>query len=63
MAVYFNYTLKPGNVAVLSQAVVCITTMENSKSSGLCMLPSPRGGKASSQREAARRRTWVRDHY
>lgn len=42
MLVYFNYTLKPGNVAVLSEAVVCITTMENSRSSIDCMLPCPR---------------------
>lgn len=42
MVVDFNYTLKPGNVAVLSEAVVCITTLENNKSSMCSMLPSPR---------------------
>lgn len=42
MVVYFNYTLKPGNVAVLREAVVCINTLENSKSSMYFMLPSPR---------------------
>lgn len=35
----FIYTLKPGNVAVLSEAVVCITTMENARD---YMLQSPR---------------------
>ncbi|XP_028614338.1 uncharacterized protein LOC114613263 [Grammomys surdaster] len=41
MVSYLNCTLKPGNMAVLREAEVCINTLENSKSSMYSMLPSP----------------------
>lgn len=42
MVIYFNYTLKPGNEAVVREAVVCFIAMENRKSPRYYILPSPR---------------------